>query len=248
MKKIRINELARELEVKPGVIIALLTEFGVSDKKTHSSSIDEDVALAVRHRVLEESSQNGDASDVPESYSDTTAETARSKEKMTETSVAVAEPPSEEEQSAASAETARREPQRQEPARPSFPLPPRPQAKEPEQPQQAAEKPAPAPAPPEPVAETPATPEPEKSRSFGPLRPPVLSGGAIHPPLAAPSSQPAAPGPVNRTISMPARPIGPPVRPGLALTGPRQPLPAEPAAASAPHIPRPRPPRPRASS
>ena len=44
MKKIRINELARELEVKPGVIIDLLPELGVQEKKTHSSSIDEDVA------------------------------------------------------------------------------------------------------------------------------------------------------------------------------------------------------------
>ena len=44
MKKIRINELARELEVKPSVILDLLPELGVTEKKTHSSSIDEDVA------------------------------------------------------------------------------------------------------------------------------------------------------------------------------------------------------------
>ena len=44
MKKIRINELARELEVKPGVILDMLPELGVQEKKTHSSSIDEDVA------------------------------------------------------------------------------------------------------------------------------------------------------------------------------------------------------------
>ena len=52
MKKIRINELARELEVKPGSIIDLLAEYGVSEKKTHSSSIDEDVALKVRDRLV----------------------------------------------------------------------------------------------------------------------------------------------------------------------------------------------------
>src|SRR5579875_2090429 len=51
MKKIRINELARELEVKPGVILDLLPEFGVQEKKTHSSSIEEDVADAVRYRI-----------------------------------------------------------------------------------------------------------------------------------------------------------------------------------------------------
>src|SRR5579872_3471768 len=48
MKKIRINELARELEVKPNKILDLLPEFGVTEKKTHSSSIDEDVAIRLR--------------------------------------------------------------------------------------------------------------------------------------------------------------------------------------------------------
>ncbi len=51
MKKIRINELARELEVKPGVIIDMLPELGVQEKKTHSSSIDEDVALELKRRL-----------------------------------------------------------------------------------------------------------------------------------------------------------------------------------------------------
>ncbi len=48
MGKIRINELARELEVKPNKVLELLPEFGVTEKKTHSSSIDEDVADALR--------------------------------------------------------------------------------------------------------------------------------------------------------------------------------------------------------
>src|SRR5260370_40459080 len=51
MSKIRINELARELEVKPNVILELLPELGVHDKKTHSSSLDDDVALEVRRRL-----------------------------------------------------------------------------------------------------------------------------------------------------------------------------------------------------
>src|SRR5438105_1130709 len=51
MKKIRINELARELEVKPGAILDLLPELGVHEKKTHSSSIDEDVAIVLRQRL-----------------------------------------------------------------------------------------------------------------------------------------------------------------------------------------------------
>jgi translation initiation factor IF-2 len=48
MKKIRINELARELEVKAHEILDKLPELGVSEKKTHSSSIDDDVADALR--------------------------------------------------------------------------------------------------------------------------------------------------------------------------------------------------------
>jgi translation initiation factor IF-2 len=48
MKKIRINELARELEVKAHEILERLPELGVTEKKTHSSSIDEDVAVKLR--------------------------------------------------------------------------------------------------------------------------------------------------------------------------------------------------------
>src|SRR6516162_10265545 len=48
MKKIRINELARELEVKAHEILERLPELGVAEKKTHSSSIDEDVAIKLR--------------------------------------------------------------------------------------------------------------------------------------------------------------------------------------------------------
>ena len=51
MSKIRINELARELEVKPNVILELLPELGVTEKKTHSSSLDDDVVLNLRRRV-----------------------------------------------------------------------------------------------------------------------------------------------------------------------------------------------------
>src|SRR5690242_9395765 len=48
MKKIRINELARELEVKAHELLEKLPELGVTEKKTHSSSIDDDVAEKLR--------------------------------------------------------------------------------------------------------------------------------------------------------------------------------------------------------
>ena len=46
--QIRINELARELEIKAKVLIDYLPEIGVNDKKTHSSSLDIEHAVLVR--------------------------------------------------------------------------------------------------------------------------------------------------------------------------------------------------------
>ncbi len=46
--QIRINELARELEIKAKVLIDYLPEIGVTEKKTHSSSIDVEHAVLVR--------------------------------------------------------------------------------------------------------------------------------------------------------------------------------------------------------
>ena len=46
--QIRINELARELEVKAKLIIDYLPEAGVTEKKTHSSSIEVAAAEKVR--------------------------------------------------------------------------------------------------------------------------------------------------------------------------------------------------------
>src|SRR5579863_6585200 len=72
MNKIRINELARELEVKAHEIIDRLPELGVTEKKTHSSSIDEDVALRLRRLLA-----NGGPEEYPEPGPETTPESAR---------------------------------------------------------------------------------------------------------------------------------------------------------------------------
>ncbi|MGH9668850.1 MAG: translation initiation factor IF-2 [Terriglobales bacterium] len=48
MEKVRINDLARELEVKSKAILDLLPEIGVEEKKTHSSSIEPGEAEKVR--------------------------------------------------------------------------------------------------------------------------------------------------------------------------------------------------------
>src|ERR1700690_2285461 len=49
--KIRINDLARELEVKSKELLDVLTEVGVTEKKTHSSSLEENEAELVRKRL-----------------------------------------------------------------------------------------------------------------------------------------------------------------------------------------------------
>src|SRR5689334_9693066 len=72
MKKIRINELARELEVKAHEILDRLPELGVQEKKTHSSSIDEDVAIKLRRLYgfdapdLEPEAEGSTSSEEPE--------------------------------------------------------------------------------------------------------------------------------------------------------------------------------------
>src|SRR6266404_6883911 len=51
MNKIRINELARQLEIPSHSVLEMLPELGVTEKKTHSSSVDEDVAELIRKRI-----------------------------------------------------------------------------------------------------------------------------------------------------------------------------------------------------
>ena len=48
MSKVRINDLARELEVKSKAILDALPLVGVTEKKTHSSSLEEHEAEKVR--------------------------------------------------------------------------------------------------------------------------------------------------------------------------------------------------------
>src|SRR5208283_3080408 len=83
MKKIRINELARELEVKAHEILDRLPELGVAEKKTHSSSIDEDVAIKLRRLY---------GFDVPDLEPESEPETAAMEETQM-TPAAVAMPP-----------------------------------------------------------------------------------------------------------------------------------------------------------
>ena len=58
MSKVRINDLARELEVKSRAILDALTHVGVTEKKTHSSSLEADEAERVRQH-FHRSGKNG---------------------------------------------------------------------------------------------------------------------------------------------------------------------------------------------
>src|SRR5579863_8078440 len=51
MSKVRINDLARELEVKSKAILDTLPLVGVTEKKTHSSSLEEHEAEKVRLHI-----------------------------------------------------------------------------------------------------------------------------------------------------------------------------------------------------
>ena len=59
MSKVRINDLARELEVKSKAILDVLREVGVTDAKTHSSSLEADEAQRVRAHFQRGGSRNG---------------------------------------------------------------------------------------------------------------------------------------------------------------------------------------------
>jgi translation initiation factor IF-2 len=54
--KIRINDLARELEVKSKAILDVLLEVGITEKKTHSSSVEADEAEKIKRHFTNKSS------------------------------------------------------------------------------------------------------------------------------------------------------------------------------------------------
>jgi translation initiation factor IF-2 len=217
MSKIRINELARQLEVKSREVIDKLHELGIAEKVTHSSSIDEDKAERLRRyyrgediSVAATPSRNGSAAPVAER---------------------------EEADREVTTETRKRPAPRERAAEPPAAAPPL-EAAIPE----SKTEPAPAvQAEPEPGDENKARAIPLRPPLLGrgaPIHPPI----AHMPP--APPARPAAPSPPRpaappesaepRLPAAPARPIPPPPRPipsaaprpGQVLSGPRQPMPA----------------------
>jgi len=204
IKKIRINELARELEVKAHEILDRLPELGVTEKKTHSSSIDDDVAARLREIFGHpESRPDGDRGpEAPE-----TTETApQAVPELTEQPAMEVRPPAAPESLPAE-------------AIPPAPAPPAAGESGAESKSRVAHPLRP------PLASSPGVPPPPAPRI--PVQ--AASGPAATPAERPPTvviapGRPAAP-------QVPGKPAAPPPaapKPGQILSGPRQPLPAAP--------------------
>ncbi|HXN96126.1 MAG TPA: translation initiation factor IF-2 [Candidatus Acidoferrales bacterium] len=234
VNQVRINELARELEVKAKAIIDLLPGYGVTEKKTHSSSIPADVAEKVRKNLqgaAEAEAQVEATAKAEKEAKDAAAKAAR----MRPSAPAVAPPQASVAPAAA------------KPSAPAVPVAPVAKPIAPEAPAApvAPKAPAPAPAALPPVAKpaAPATTAPAAT----PIRPPAPTGApattaaarlatparsaapsgkqpsAMRPAAAAPGAAPGRPGASARP-GAPARPL-PTGNRGPMPTGNRGPLP-----------------------
>jgi translation initiation factor IF-2 len=246
MNKIRVNELARILEVKSREILEKLPELGITEKMTHPSSIDEDVALKLRRLFgLEEpSGHSNGASAAEQEEAETSARPGTAVEpeapaaSRPETPAASA-PPSAGEESVETERPAEAPPSHSAPIRPPLatgrPIHPPIGMPRPEGPR--------------------ATPVPPMTPG-GPAQPQRPAAPSAPPSQAQPPQRPSSPMPPAAVIA-PGRPPAPtakpipggaagqPPRPGQILSGPRQPLPAAgpesrpaPGAAAPPPMPR----------
>jgi translation initiation factor IF-2 len=227
MKKIRINELARELEVKSREVLDRLKEMGVTEPLTHSSSIDEDTAIRLRRQY---------GLDVPDAEPEPAAEA----EPADTAPAAPAEPgtpaaPTPRGETPAEAVPAAKEerPSGDEPAlRPAGGT-----ATAPIRPPLASGKPIHPPlgGVPAPKPQGPLTPTVIPT----PAPPPPATPPAAAPPSASTAHPPAAVFAPGRPVPPVAKPVPTAPKPGQVISGPRTPLPP---AAATPGTPAPRPP------
>jgi translation initiation factor IF-2 len=212
-KSRRINELARDLEVKSHAILDKLKELGISGK-THSSSVDEDVAAKLKEIFV-----GGESGHGAESNGAEYEPPADSDERGLYDPEPPAAKPAPEPTPVVEAK-----PVEKPPVAHAAPVvhPPKVEENKPAEPAPAAPG-----TPHAPVAV--AAPEEERPAAARPgLRPP-LSSGPFRPPLATtPVQRPAGVAP-GRPVPPAPRPIPTAPKPGQILTGPRQPLPSTPA-------------------
>src|SRR5947209_951215 len=220
MSKIRINDLARELEVKSKTILDVLPEIGVTEKKTHSSSLEEHEAEKLRAHL-----RGGSEASV-------TSKPARPSRDGDEIKTKIDLSHISKPGDVLKAIISKQQPAPTAPARPA--PPPAPVETKPPAPVSPAAK---APAPPASAAApsklvVPATgPRPTFTVPAPPSAPQVPSASTSAPPrTAAPPAPPAAPiaagppqpqAPAASRPTAPTRPQAPPPRMIVPQTGPR---------------------------
>jgi translation initiation factor IF-2 len=194
--KIRINDLARELEVKSKAILDVLEAVGVTEKKTHSSSIEEDEAERVRKHF---SAKSGSSSREKASAAEVKPKIDLSKISKPGDVMKLLR---------------QREQEQQQP--PAAPARPPAVTTAPAPPPAPVKAPTPAAAPPaaeKPIVVTPKPAAPAAERSVV-VTPPVVK------PAAPAVVAPPAPSPVEKPAAPPAVVVTPPVHPPAATTPP----------------------------
>src|SRR5215467_4542262 len=211
MSKVRINDLARELEVKSKAILDALPLVGVTEKKTHSSSLEEHEAEKVRVHI------RGSAE--AQSPSARTARTLRGEEEIkTKIDLSHISRPGD----VLKAITQKKEAAAAPPVRPPAPVaPPRPVVV--------------------PPAAKPAAPVTPPASVGAPVAPPPVTRPVVAPsPAAEKPDAPVAPPAAPAATAPPVRPATPPPPPAVAVVTPPAPAPpsitasATPAAPAAP--------------
>src|SRR5580704_4417641 len=218
MSKVRINDLARELEVKSKAILDTLPLVGVTEKKTHSSSLEEHEAEKVRvylRSSAEASSPAGRSS----------SRGLRGEEEI-KTKIALSH-------ISRPGDVLKAITQKKEaaapPEKPAVVLPP---VTKPVAPPVASP-----PVPASPVSAPPARPAPPPATQVPPAAaPPIVAAGPS--PAAPVTARPVASPPVPRMIvpqtgprpvyKAPLRPAPPPIEPGVPIGGTARPIPGRP--------------------
>src|SRR5437868_2109424 len=226
MSKIRINDLARELEVKSKAILDDLVENGVIEKKTQSSSVEEHEAEKVRAHFR--AAADAQTAQSRSARSGRDADEIKTKIDLSH----ISKPGDELKQIARQQQTA--DPPAAPPARPAPHVETKPAG---------AAPPAATPAPPAPKPAAPPTPPAPAPRFITPqsvARPVVRPPAPPVTPPAPPAAKPSAPttAPVAPSAAVPPRPVAPQAPPASAQTESiaqaAAPLVAPPAAPAAP--------------
>ena len=224
--QVRINELARELEVKAKAIIDLLPGFGITEKKTHSSSIPVDVAEKVRKQIsgqAEAEAQAEAAAKAEKEAKEAAAKAARMRPAAApQAGAGVARPPAKPAGPSAAPVAPAAKPAAPSPTAAATPTAPKPPA-----PSVSPTAPAAAIKPQAPVGPAAKPPAPSPTRSPATGSQPATTPGTTRPTAPA-STQPSALRPAAAALGAPVSATRPAVPARPLPTGNRGPLPSTP--------------------